>query len=54
MTASTPELAFNKGKFVQMVTDLKNWYDRGPGQVKSQAAGEDYVTAFAAGHCQMT
>ena len=48
------ELVFNKGKFVQMVTDLKSWYDQGLLVLKSKQAGEDYVTAFASGHCQMT
>jgi sn-glycerol 3-phosphate transport system substrate-binding protein len=48
------ELVFNKGKFVQMVTDLKGWYDQGLVKLKSKQAGEDFVTAFAAGHCQMT
>jgi sn-glycerol 3-phosphate transport system substrate-binding protein len=48
------ELVFNKGKFVQMVTDLKSWYDEGLVKLKSKQAGEDYVTAFASAHCQMT
>ncbi len=48
------ELVFNKGKFVQMATDLKSWYDQGLLVLKSKQAGEDYITAFANGHCQMT
>ena len=48
------KLVFNKGLFPKMVTDLKNWYDQGLVKLKSEKAGEDYVTAFAAGHCQMT
>jgi len=48
------ELTFNKTKFVQYVTDLKRWYDAGLIKLKSEKAGEDYVTAFAAGKCQMT
>jgi len=48
------QLAFNKGLFPKFVTDLKSWYDAGLVKLKSQKAGEDYVTAFAAGHCQMT
>jgi sn-glycerol 3-phosphate transport system substrate-binding protein len=48
------ELVFNKGKFVQMITNLKSWYDQGLVKLKSKQAGEDYVTAFANGHCQMT
>jgi sn-glycerol 3-phosphate transport system substrate-binding protein len=48
------ELVFNKGKFAQYVTDLKKWYDDGLVKLKSKLAGEDYVTAFATGKCQMT
>lgn len=48
------ELVFNKTKFVQYVTDLKRWYDAGLIRLKSEKAGEDYVTAFATGKCQMT
>jgi sn-glycerol 3-phosphate transport system substrate-binding protein len=48
------ELTFNKTKFVKFVTDLKNWYDQGLAKIKSPNTGEDYVAAFAAGHCQMT
>jgi sn-glycerol 3-phosphate transport system substrate-binding protein len=48
------ELVFNKGKFAQYVTDLKKWYDDGLIKLKSKLAGEDYITAFATGHCQMT
>jgi sn-glycerol 3-phosphate transport system substrate-binding protein len=48
------ELVFNKGKFVQYVTDLKKWYDEGLVKLKSKQAGEDYITAFAHGKCQMT
>ena len=48
------ELTFNKTKFVKFVTDLKSWYDQGLAKIKSPNTGEDYVAAFAAGHCQMT
>jgi sn-glycerol 3-phosphate transport system substrate-binding protein len=48
------ELLFNKTKFVQYVEDLKRWYDTGLVKLKSEKAGEDYVTAFATGKCQMT
>jgi sn-glycerol 3-phosphate transport system substrate-binding protein len=48
------ELVFNKTKFVQYVEDLKRWYDQGLVRLKSEKAGEDYVTAFATGKCQMT
>ena len=48
------ELTFNKTKFVKFVTDLKSWYDEGLAKIKSPNTGEDYVAAFAAGHCQMT
>jgi sn-glycerol 3-phosphate transport system substrate-binding protein len=48
------ELTFNKTKFVKFVTDLKGWYDQGLAKIKSPNTGEDYVAAFAAGHCQMT
>jgi sn-glycerol 3-phosphate transport system substrate-binding protein len=48
------QLVFNKGLFPKYVSDLKSWYDGGLLKLKSQKAGEDYVTAFAAGHCQMT
>jgi sn-glycerol 3-phosphate transport system substrate-binding protein len=48
------ELVFNKTKFVQYVTDLKKWYDQGLIKLKSQKAGEDYITAFGTGKCQMT
>ena len=48
------ELTFNKTKFVQFVTDLKSWYDQSLAKIKSPNTGEDYVAAFAAGHCQMT
>jgi sn-glycerol 3-phosphate transport system substrate-binding protein len=48
------ELVFNKTKFVTYVSDLKRWYDQGLIKLKSQTAGEDYVTAFATGKCQMT
>lgn len=47
-------LTFNKTKFVQFVSDLKSWYDQGLAKIKSPNTGEDYVTAFASGHCQMT
>lgn len=47
-------LQFNKTKFVQYVSDLKRWYDAGLIKLKSKKAGEDYVTAFATGKCQMT
>ena len=48
------ELTFNKTKFVKFVTDLKGWYDQGLAKIKSKNTGEDYVAAFASGHCQMT
>jgi sn-glycerol 3-phosphate transport system substrate-binding protein len=48
------ELTFNKTKFVKFITDLKNWYDQGLAKIKSPNTGEDYVAAFASGHCQMT
>jgi sn-glycerol 3-phosphate transport system substrate-binding protein len=48
------ELTFNKTKFVKFVTDLKGWYDQGLAKIKSPNTGEDYVAAFASGHCQMT
>jgi sn-glycerol 3-phosphate transport system substrate-binding protein len=48
------ELVFNKTKFVKFATDLKRWYDEGLAKIKSPNTGEDYVAAFAAGHCQMT
>lgn len=48
------ELTFNKTKFVKFATDLKSWYDQGLAKIKSPNTGEDYVAAFAAGHCQMT
>src|SRR5581483_2766042 len=48
------ELTFNKTKFVKFVTDLKRWYDDGLAKIKSPNTGEDYVAAFASGHCQMT
>ena len=48
------QVTFNKTKFVQMVTDLKNWYDQGLVQIKDAKQGESYVAAFATGHCQMT
>ena len=47
-------LTFNKTKFVKFVTDLKRWYDDGLAKIKSPNTGEDYVAAFAGGHCQMT
>jgi sn-glycerol 3-phosphate transport system substrate-binding protein len=47
-------VVFNQGLFPKMVTDLKKWYDAGLIKIKSAEAGEDYVTAFADGHCQMT
>src|SRR3954454_7225618 len=34
--------------------DLKRWYDDGLAKIKSPNTGEDYVAAFAGGHCQMT
>ena len=48
------ELTFNKTKFVKFIGDLKDWYDQGLAKIKSPNTGEDYVAAFAAGHCQMT
>src|SRR4030095_1075338 len=48
------ELTFNKTDFVKFVTDLKSWYDEGLAKIKSPNTGEDYVAAFASGHCQMT
>ena len=48
------ELVFNKTSFVKFVTDLKKWYDEGLLKLKSEQSGEDYVAAFADGHCQMT
>jgi len=48
------ELVFNKTKFVKFASDLKRWYDEGLAKIKSPNTGEDYVAAFAAGHCQMT
>jgi sn-glycerol 3-phosphate transport system substrate-binding protein len=48
------ELTFNKTKFVKFATDLKSWYDQGLAKIKSPKTGEDYVAAFASGHCQMT
>jgi sn-glycerol 3-phosphate transport system substrate-binding protein len=33
---------------------LKRWYDDGLAKIKSEKSGEDYVAAFASGHCQMT
>jgi sn-glycerol 3-phosphate transport system substrate-binding protein len=48
------ELTFNKTKFVKFITDLKRWYDDGLAKIKSPNTGEDYVAAFASGHCQMT
>jgi len=48
------ELTFNKTKFVKFISDLKRWYDDGLAKVKSPNSGEDYVAAFASGHCQMT
>jgi sn-glycerol 3-phosphate transport system substrate-binding protein len=48
------ELTFNKTKFVKFITDLKRWYDSGLAKIKSPNSGEDYVAAFASGHCQMT
>src|SRR5436190_15635990 len=48
------ELTFNKTRFVKFITDLKRWYDDGLVKIKSPNTGEDYVAAFAAGHCQMT
>jgi sn-glycerol 3-phosphate transport system substrate-binding protein len=48
------QLTFNKTDFVKFVTDLKGWYDEGLAKIKSPDTGEDYVAAFAAGHCQMT
>ena len=48
------KVAFNQTKFVQMVKDLKGWYDQGLVQIKAAKAGESYVAAFADGHCQMT
>jgi sn-glycerol 3-phosphate transport system substrate-binding protein len=47
-------LTFNKTKFVKFITDLKRWYDDGLAKIKSPNTGEDYVAAFAGGHCQMT
>jgi sn-glycerol 3-phosphate transport system substrate-binding protein len=47
-------VVFNKGLFPKYVSDLKKWYDEGLFKLKSKQAGEDYVTAFADGHCQMT
>ena len=48
------QVTFNKTKFVQMVTDLKSWYDQGLVKIKDDKQGESYEAAFAAGHCQMT
>src|SRR5215475_7058466 len=48
------ELTFNTTKFVKFLTDLKSWYDAGLAKIKSPNTGEDYVAAFASGHCQMT
>ena len=49
------QLVFNKGKFVQLVTDLKSWYDRGPRQDEvARQPARTMSAAFAAGHCQMT
>lgn len=48
------QLVFNKGLFPKYITDLKSWYDAGLLKLKSKQAGEDYVTAFANAHCQMT
>jgi sn-glycerol 3-phosphate transport system substrate-binding protein len=48
------ELTFNKTRFVQYISDLKGWYDQGLAQIKSKHNGEDYIAAFATGHCQMT
>ncbi len=48
------QAVFNKTLFVKMATDLKSWYDQGLVQLKDAKAGESYVAAFAAGHCQMT
>jgi len=48
------QLVFNKTKFVKYVTDLKSWYDDGLMKIKSKTAGEDYITAFGTGKCQMT
>ena len=48
------QVQFNKTKFVQMVTDLKSWYDQGLVVIKDAKQGESYAAAFAAGHCQMT
>ena len=49
------ELTFNKTKFVQNVTDLKNWYDAGPRRDQVQGRRRGHASrAFAAGHCQMT
>lgn len=47
------QVTFNQGKFVQMVTDFKKWYDEGVLQLKSAKAGETGQAAFAAGHCMM-
>src|SRR5262249_22811683 len=48
------ELVFNKTRFVKFITDLKRWYDEGLAKIKSDKTGKNYVTTFAAGHCQMT
>jgi sn-glycerol 3-phosphate transport system substrate-binding protein len=47
------QVLFNKTKFVQMVTDLKKWYDEGVVVLKDAKTGESAEAAFATGHCQM-
>jgi sn-glycerol 3-phosphate transport system substrate-binding protein len=47
------ELVFNKTRFVQLVTDFKQWYDAGYLRFKDAKSGESPTAAFAAGHCQM-
>lgn len=46
------EMAFNKGKWVRFVKDLKGWYDNGYAVLKSKETGQTFVDAFAAGDCQ--
>ena len=47
------ELAFNKSKFVQFISDMKRWYDEGLAKIKSKEGGQNMVEAFASGTCQM-
>lgn len=45
------QLIFNKGKFVNLVKDMKSWYDKGEFVLKSSKAGTPAVAAFASGEC---